>query len=337
MIMPIIISIIIGLSLLFGFLNGLNDSRNVVSTLVSSRAYSPRVALSVTILAEFSGPFIFGSAVANTIGRGLADPSAISLHVILVALVSAIFWNLFSWKTSIPSSSSHALIGGIVGAVSAAAGAQAVQMGGLLKILASLFVSPIIGFFFGFIMLKIIFALCVDSTPRINRFFKKSQIVTAFALGLSHGSNDGQKTMGIITLALVAGGYLKSFEVPIWVVAICAGALTFGTLIGGLLLIRRPGGSFYKIRPVDGFSTQVTSAITVISASLIGGPVSATQVINTAIMGVGAAERANKVRWGIARDIVTAWILTIPATALVAAGVYWWMMYAVAHYGLRIP
>jgi len=320
--MPFILLLIIGLSLLFGFLNGMHDSRNVVSTMVSSRAYSPRVALGVTILAEFSGPFIFGSAVANTIGRGIADPAAISLQVILVALVSAVLWNLFTWKLKIPSSSSHALIGGIVGAVSANAGAWAIQFGGLLKILVSLFASPIIGFVFGFVALKIILALCVNSTPRVNRFFKKSQLITALALGVSHGSNDGQKTMGIITLALVTGGYLPSFVVPLWVVVVCAGALTFGTAVGGWLLIRKPGNSFYKIRPVDGFSTQLTSAITVITASLVGGPVSATQVINTAIMGVGAAERANKVRWGIGQNIVTAWIITIPATALVAAGIY---------------
>lgn len=320
--MPFILLLIIGLSLLFGFLNGMHDSRNVVSTMVSSRAYSPRVALGVTILAEFSGPFIFGSAVANTIGRGIADPAAISLQVILVALVSAVLWNLFTWKLKIPSSSSHALIGGIVGAVSANAGARAIQFGGLLKILVSLFASPIIGFIFGFVALKIILALCVNSTPRVNRFFKESQLITALALGVSHGSNDGQKTMGIITLALVTGGYLPSFVVPLWVVVVCAGALTFGTAVGGWLLIRKPGNSFYKIRPVDGFSTQLTSAITVITASLIGGPVSATQVINTAIMGVGAAERANKVRWGIGQNIVTAWIITIPATALVAAGIY---------------
>ncbi|MBI5950079.1 MAG: inorganic phosphate transporter [Chloroflexi bacterium] len=335
--MSFIIFLIIGLSLFFGFLNGVHDSRNVVSTMVSSRAYSPRVALGVTILAEFSGPFIFGSAVANTIGRGIADPNAISLRVILTALLSAVIWNLLTWKLKIPSSSSHALIGGIVGAVSANAGAQAVQIGGLLKILISLFASPIIGFVFGYIVLRIILALCMNSTPRVNRFFKKSQLITALALGLSHGSNDGQKTMGIITLALVTGGYLKSFEVPLWVMAICAGALTFGTAVGGWLLIRKPGGSFYKIRPVDGFATQVTSALVVIGASIVGGPVSATQIINTAIMGVGAAERANKVRWGIAKDIISAWVLTIPATALVAAGVYRLLLYGIAHYGLPIP
>jgi PiT family inorganic phosphate transporter len=318
-----IVLIIISLALLFGFLNGVVDSRNVVSTMVSSRAYSPRIALGITILAEFSGPFIFGVAVANSIGRGIADPNAMTLQVILVALISSILWNLFSWKLGIPSSSSHALIGGIIGAAFTHAGVKAIQFSGLLKIMLALFVSPIIGFFIGYVILKIILALFVNSSPHINQFFKRGQIVTALALGLSHGSNDGQKTMGIITLALVTGGYLKSFQVPIWVMVICAAALTFGTLIGGSLLIRRPGNSFYKIRPVDGFATQLTSAFIIIGASLFGGPVSATQVINTAIMGVGAAERANKVRWGIARDIITAWVLTIPATAFVAGGIYW--------------
>lgn len=320
--MPPIILIIIGLTLLFGFLNGMHDSRNVVSTMVSSRAYSPQFALGVTILAELSGPFVFGVAVANTIGRGIATPDAISLQVILAALISAVIWNLFTWKLGIPSSSSHALIGGIVGAVSIRAGAQAVQVNGLLKILISLFASPIIGFVIGFVLLKIILILCWKATPRINNFFKKSQLLTALALGLSHGSNDGQKTMGMITLALVTGGYLKSFEVPFWVVTACAIALASGTAMGGWSLIRKPGSGFFKIRPVDGFSTQVTSAIIIIGASIVGGPVSATQVINTAIMGVGAAERANKVRWGIARDIIIAWILTIPATAFLAAGIY---------------
>jgi PiT family inorganic phosphate transporter len=320
--MSSILIAVTALSLLFGFLNGMHDSRNVVSTMVASRAYSPRAALGVTILAEFLGPFVFGSAVAKTIGRGIADPAALSLPAILAALTAAILWNLLTWKLKIPSSSSHALIGGIVGAITAGAGPQAVQMGGLLKVLVSLFASPIIGFVFGFAALKLVFALCANCAPGVNRLFKKSQIFTAFALGLSHGGNDGQKAMGVITLALVSGGYLKSFAVPLWVVFLCAGALTCGTLAGGWLLIRKPGGSYYKIRPVDGFSTQVTSALTVIAASLIGGPVSATQVINTAIMGVGAAERANKVRWGMAKDIIAAWILTIPAAALLAASVY---------------
>ncbi|MBK7449837.1 MAG: inorganic phosphate transporter [Anaerolineales bacterium] len=321
--MPNIIILIICLTLLFGFLNGMHDSRNVITTIVSSRAYSPQIALGITVLAELSGPFIFGAAVANTIGRGIADPASISLKVILIALCSAVIWNLFTWKLGIPSSSSHALIGGIIGAASARAGAGAIQADGLLKILISLFASPILGFVLGFILLRFIFALCVDAPLRINEFFKKSQLLTAIALGLSHGSNDGQKTMGVITLALVTGGYINSFAVPLWVVAACALALSGGTAIGGWVLLRKPGNTYYKIRPIDGFSTQITAALVIIGASIVGGPVSATQVINTAIMGVGAAERANKVRWGTAKDIIAAWILTIPATACISAGMYW--------------
>ena len=320
--MPFIIIAIIALTLFFGFLNGMHDSRNVVSTMVSSRAYSPRVALGITILAELAGPFVFGVAVANSIGRGIADPAVINLQVILVALTAAILWNLLTWKLKIPSSSSHALIGGIIGAASARAGAGAIQVDGLMRILIALFASPIIGFIFGFLLLKLVLALCWNAAPRVNEFFKKSQLLTALALGLSHGSNDGQKTMGVITLALFIGGYIESFSVPFWVMCACALALALGTAIGGWTLLRKPARAYYKIRPVDGFSTQVTSALVIIIASLTGGPVSATQVINTAIMGVGTAERANKVRWGTASDIITAWILTIPATAFVAAGLY---------------
>ncbi|HNO94206.1 MAG TPA: inorganic phosphate transporter [Anaerolineales bacterium] len=321
--MPPIILAIIALTLSFGFLNGMHDSRNVVSTMISSRAYSPRVALGVTILAELSGPFVFGVAVANSIGRGIATPAAINLQVILVALTAAILWNLITWNLKIPSSSSHALIGGIIGAATAHSGADAILVDGLMRILISLFASPIIGFVFGFLFLRLVLELCVDAAPRVNEFFKKSQLLTALALGLSHGSNDGQKTMGVITLALVTGGYIASFSVPIWVMAACACALALGTAVGGWSLLRKPTRAYFKIRPVDGFSTQVTSALVIITASLTGGPVSATQVINTAIMGVGTAERANKVRWGTARDIITAWILTIPATAIFAAGIYW--------------
>ncbi|MEY2817305.1 MAG: hypothetical protein RL275_768, partial [Chloroflexota bacterium] len=281
--MPIIIIVIIALTLFFGFLNGMHDSRNVVSTMVSSRAYSPRVALGITILAELAGPFVFGVAVANSIGRGIADPAVINLQVILVALAAAILWNLLTWQLKIPSSSSHALIGGIIGAASARAGAGAIQVDGLMRILIALFASPIIGFIFGFLLLKLVLALCWNAAPRVNEFFKKSQLLTALALGLSHGSNDGQKTMGVITLALFIGGYIESFSVPFWVMCACALALALGTAIGGWTLLRKPARAYYKIRPVDGFSTQVTSALVIIIASLTGGPVSATQVINTAI------------------------------------------------------
>jgi PiT family inorganic phosphate transporter len=317
------IILLIALALLFTFMNGMHDSRNVVSTVISSRAYSPRVALGVATLAEFSGPFIFGVAVAQTIGRGVVETTAVSIQVLLVALAGAILWNLVTWVIKLPSSSSHALIGGLLGAASAQTGAGAIQAAGLLKILMFLFVSPILGFLFGFILLKIILALSQNATPRVNVFFKRTQLITAIALGLSHGSNDGQKSMGIITLALVTGGYLSTFTVPTWVIALCALAMALGTTAGGWRFIHTVGGVFfYKTRPVDGFTSQVTSALVILSASLFGGPVSATQIINSAVMGVGAAERANKVRWGLVGEIVTAWILTIPATTFVSAGIY---------------
>lgn len=318
----LIIAVIV-LALLFDFLNGIHDSSNVVATMISSRALSPRVALGMTALANFLGPFIFGVAVAETIGHEIVAAETINIQVLLAALASAIFWNLFTWYLGFPSSSSHALVGGFIGAVAIGAGWQAILLHGLEKILIALFVSPIVGFVIGFIILRIILLLCWKATPRVNVFFKRSQIFTALALALSHGTNDAQKTMGIITLALVTGGYLKDFAVPVWVVIICAGMIALGTAVGGWKLIRTLGGKFYKIRPVHGFATQLASAIVITGASLVGGPVSTTQVVSSAIMGVGAAERVNKVRWMIAQEIATAWLLTIPATALVAAGMYW--------------
>jgi PiT family inorganic phosphate transporter len=317
------IVVLILLALFFSFMNGVHDSRNVVSTMISSRAFSPRFALWVTALAEFTGPFIFGSVVAQTIGRGVIVSTAVNQQVLLVALITAILWNLMTWFIKLPSSSSHALIGGLLGAASMRAGAQAVQVDGFLKILLSLFLSPIIGFLIGLILFRIILVLCRNATPRINVFFKKAQLITGLALGLSHGSNDGQKTMGIITLALVTGGYLATFTIPIWVIVLCALALALGTTVGGWRLIHTVGGIlFYKVRPVDGFTSQLTSALVILGASLVGGPVSATQIMNSAIMGAGAAERANKVRWGMVQDIIVAWILTIPATSFVSAGIY---------------
>ncbi len=318
---PFLIVVIL-LALVFDLTNGIRDSSNVVATMISSRAFSPRVALGTTAAAEFLGPFIFGVALATTIGRDIVAPDTINMQVLLAALISALGWNLFTWYLGFPSSSSHALIGGMIGAVFIGASWKAIQIPGLEKILIALFASPIIGFAAGYIILKIVYILCWNATPRINRFFKRSQIITAVSLALSHGANDAQKTMGIITLALVTSGYLQVFAVPFWVIVICAGMIAFGTSVGGWRLIRTLGGKFYKIRPVDGFASQVASAAVILSASLAGGPVSTTQVVSSAIMGVGAAERINKVRWGIVREIATAWLLTIPATALIGAGMY---------------
>jgi inorganic phosphate transporter, PiT family len=319
---PLIIAVII-LALIFDFLNGIHDSSNIVATMMSSRALSPRVALGMTAVAEFCGPFIFGVAVAETIGHEVVASGAISIQVILAALTSAILWNLLTWYLGFPSSSSHALVGGIVGSVVIGAGWHAILLPGLEKILIALFISPIIGLIFGYLIHRLLFLLCWNASPRVNVVFKRGQILTALALALSHGTNDAQKTMGIITLALVTGGYLKVFAVPIWVIIICASMIAFGTAVGGWKLIRTLGGKFFRIRPIDGFSAQLASTIVILSASLFGGPVSTTQVVSSAIMGVGAADRMNKVRWGVAQEIAMAWLLTIPSTALVAAGLYW--------------
>ena len=320
--LSLIIAVIV-LALAYDFLNGVHDSSNVVATMISSRALSPRAALTMTAIAEFSGPLIFGVAVANTIGHEVVAADAISMQVLLAALLSAILWNLLTWYLGFPSSSSHALIGGFVGAVIVGAGWHALQVRGLLKILIALFTSPVIGFMFGFFVLRLIFLLSWNASPRINKYFRRFQVVTSLALALSHGANDAQKTMGIITLALVTGGYLKEFTVPLWVILLCGTMIGLGTSLGGWKLIRTLGRKFYKIRPVHGFASQLTSAVVILTASLVGGPVSTTQVVSSAIMGVGAADRLNKVRWGVATEIATAWLLTIPATALVAAGIYW--------------
>lgn len=319
---PIVIAVI-ALSLLFDFLNGIHDSSNVVATMISSRAFSPRVALGVTAIANFLGPLVFGVAVANTIGHEIVSADAINTQTLIAALASAICWNILTWYLGFPSSSSHALIGGFIGAIVTEAGWQAIQIGGLEKVLIALFTSPIIGYIVGFLLLRFIYALSRNATPKINNVFKRSQMITALALALSHGTNDAQKTMGIITLSLVTGGYLSKFAVPTWVVVLCAGMIGLGTAVGGWKLIRTLGGKFYKIRPVDGFAAQLAGAAVITTASLVGGPVSTTQVVSSAIMGVGAADRLNKVRWGVAQEIAVAWLLTIPATTLVGGGMYW--------------
>jgi PiT family inorganic phosphate transporter len=311
------------LALIFDFLNGIHDSSNIVATMISSRAFGPRFALGVTAAAHFLGPFIFGVAVAKTIGHDVVAEGAIGMNVILAALISAIVWNILTWFLGIPSSSSHALIGGMVGAVVVGAGWSAIQLGGLEKVLIALFASPVIGLLGGYVLTKLVFFLAQSATPRINWFFRRSQIITAIALAFSHGTNDAQKTMGIITLGLVISGQLNTFEVPLWVIAASASAIALGTALGGWRLIKTLGGKFYKIKPVHGFCSQTTSALVILGASLLGGPVSTTQVVSSAIMGVGSAQRINMVRWGVAGEIAIAWLVTIPATGLLAAGIYW--------------
>jgi inorganic phosphate transporter, PiT family len=314
-----VIIVLIAIALFFDFLNGFHDSSNIVATVISSRALPPRLALFITAAAEFAGPFLFGVAVAKTIGAEVVEPHTITLAVIYAALLAAIVWNLITWFFGIPSSSSHALFGGIIGAVVIHAGFGDLHLEGIAKIMIALFTSPLIGLAVGFVLTKLIFALSRGAAPNINNFFRRSQVVTAVALALSHGANDAQKTMGIITLALVTGGQLSVFQVPTWVILLSATAIALGTATGGWRLIRTLGGKFYKIRPVHGFATQISSAGVILGAALLGGPVSTTQVVSSAIVGVGSAERVSQVRWNVAGEIVTAWFLTMPSTALLAA------------------
>ena len=314
--------LVIALALLYAFINGLNDSSSIVATMISSRALSARSARLMTAVAEFLGPLVVGTAVARTIGNVVVNPASISTHVILAAILAAILWNLFTSFLGLPSSSSHALVGGLVGAVVLAAGTHAIQVAALVKILLSLFLSPVIGFGIGFLVLRVIMVLSWEATPGINMLFKRGQILTVIALGLSHSSNDAPKTMGVITLALMTEKYISSFAVPTWVILISALAISAGTAVGRKRLVRTVGGGFYKIEPVDAFCSQLSSAIVIVTSSLLGGPVSATHVLSSTIMGVGAAERPNKVRWNLVQEIAMAWLLTIPLAALLAAGLY---------------
>jgi len=318
---PVLI-IFIATALTFGFLNGFHGSANSVATMISSRAMGPRRALMLSAVAHFAGPFLFGVAVATTIGQEVVQPYANTLAIVLAALLAAIVWNLITWSLGIPSSSSHALIGGLVGATILGYGVDGVQLHGLVKIIAALLLSPLVGLLGGYVFMKMVLFLARGASPRINWFFKRAQTFTALALALSHGANDAQKTMGIITMGLVGAGLLTRFQVPLWVIAASAGAISLGTAMGGWRIIRTLGGRFYKIRPVHGFTTQVTATVVILGAALLGGPVSTTQVVSSAILGVGSAERLSKVRWGVAGHIATAWLLTIPASGLLAALAY---------------
>ena len=314
--------ILIVVALLFDFTNGSNDVSNIIATAVSSRAISQRNALVLMTVAVFIAPFLFGVAVASTLGKGLVDPQAVSLEVVLSAVIAAITWNLTTRHLGIPSSSSHALIGGLLGASILANGFSVVQLPGLFKVLRGLFLSPLLGLLVGLFFTKLVLLLTRYQSTKVNNTFKRLQFFTLLALALSYGTNDAQKTMGIITLGLVSAGVLPVFHVPMWVVVSCATAISLGAAFGGWRLIRTLGGRIYRIRPVNAFSSQFSAALVILSAATTGVPVSSTHVISTAIMGSGAAERPNKIRWQIGRDMLLTWIITIPLSGALAALVY---------------
>ena len=323
------IFILIALALVFDFLNGFHDSSNVVATPISSGAIPPRRALLMAAVAEFIGPFLFGVAVATTIGDGLLVEESITTLTLIAGLVGAIVWNLITWYFGLPSSSSHALIGGLVGAALVESGLQAIQLDGLTKIVIALLLSPILGLAVGYAVMFVTLFASGGATPKVNTYFRRIQYVTLTGLALSHGTNDAQKTMGVITLGLVTAGVLETFEVPVWVIFLCSTAIALGTALGGWRLIRTLGGKIFRIRPVHAFASQVAGGAVIMGAAIAGAPVSTTQVMSTSIVGVGAAERANKVRWTVLRDLLVAWLLTIPAAALVA-GLAMWLILALA-------
>jgi len=310
------------IALAFGFFNGLHDSSNVVATVISTRALSPRRALWLAAIANGVGPLIFGVAVATTIGHEVVAEEAVTLSVVYASLLAAIAWNVVTLLVGIPSSTSHALIGGIVGAVWAGFGVDSILMGGVTKILLALFLSPILGMITGYYIVKLSYFLAQGATPHVNIWFKRGQLLTATTLALSHGTNDAQKTMGIIALGLVATGTINTFSIPTWVILASAVAMGAGTLFGGWSLIRTLGGRFYRVRPVHGFGAQTASSAVILGAALLGGPVSTTHVVSSAIVGAGTADRISKVRWGVFNNIVLSWFLTIPAAAAMGALLY---------------
>lgn len=308
--------------LVYAFFNGFNNSGTLVAAPISTRALPPRLAIALAVVAEFLGPFLFGVAVAATLGRDFLDTSVLNLNALLATAIAVSIWNFATWYLGIPSSSSHALIGGLSGAALAAAGVEVFKPDGLIKIFGALLLSPIVGFLSGYVLLRLTLFLAQGAHPSINNFFRTMQGLTTVALALSHGTNDGQKAMGLMTLGLVVFGAQDNFNIPRWVTVSVAAALALGVASGGYRIVRTLGAKIYRMRPIHGFDSQAASAAVILAASLIGAPVAATHVISTAIMGVGAAQRARGVRWGIVGQILTAWVITIPGVSLCAALVY---------------
>ena len=315
-------AVLLALALTFDFLNGFHDSSNIVATVIASRAMHPRAALILAALAHLAGPFLFGVAVATTVGDELMEASALTTSAVVAALLAAVVWNLVTWYLAIPSSSSHALLGGMLGAGLLAVGLGVVKLQGLLKILLALLVSPLLGLAAGFLIMRLTLWSARRSATSVNQSFRRLQVLTLIGLAFSHGTNDAQKTMGVIALGLVTAGMQEGFFVPIWVVAVSALAIALGTSLGGWRLIRTLGARMYRVRPIHGFAAQIAGAGVILGAALLGGPVSTTQVMSSSIVGVGAGERLSKVRWNILGEMVVAWLLTIPVSAGLAALAY---------------
>jgi len=322
--------------LIFDYTNGFHDASNIIATVIASRAMTPVQAVIIVAIFEFLGPLLGGTAVANTIGKfvDIGDLQSLdAVTIILCGIIGAITWNLGTWWIGIPSSSSHALVGGLVGAVTVSAGANHVVWGfgelfqghftGVTKVLIALVLSPIIGFWAGFMIHRLMRFLLRAAAPVANKYLRRVQFFSSAGLAFSHGANDAQKSMGIITMVLLLGGFITEFHVPFWVILSCSTAITLGIMSGGWRIVRTVGFGIYKVRPLHAFDAQLTSASVIFAASMIGAPVSTTHVVGSSIMGIGASERPKAVRWGKAREILKTWIITIPGSATVAIVSYY--------------
>ena len=321
-----VVALLVFLAIAFDFMNGFHDAANSIATVVSTGVLKPGQAVLFAAAFNLIAIFIFHLSVAATVGKGIVQPGVVDTHVVFGALTGAITWNFLTWYYGIPSSSSHALIGGIVGAVIAKAGAHSLISGGIIKTVAFIFISPLLGFLLGSMMMVVVAWVCRRATPsKVDRWFRRLQLVSAGAYSLGHGGNDAQKTIGIIWMLLIATGYASSTDAspPTWTIVCCYMAIAAGTLFGGWRIVKTMGQRITKLKPVGGFCAETGGALTLFLATALGIPVSTTHTITGAIVGVGSTQRASAVRWGVAGNIVWAWIFTIPASAFVAAIGYW--------------
>jgi PiT family inorganic phosphate transporter len=318
----VLLCLVVLAALLFDYINGFHDTANAIATCVSTRALPVKYAITMAAILNFAGAMAF-TKVAKTIGTGIVSAGQLTQMVILAGVMAAIVWNVITWYYGLPSSSSHAIIGGLIGAVIAHAGASALIMSGIKKIVLALVLSPILGTVAGFVFVIIFSNIFYKSAPTsVNRGFRKMQILSAAAMSFSHGSADAQKSMGVITMALLSYGAISEFSVPLWVKLSCALAMAIGTAIGGWRIIKTVGRDFVKLQPMTGFSVDSASTCVIMGAASIGLPTSTTHVVTSAILGVGLSKSLSAVNWKVAQRIITAWILTIPASALVAYLIY---------------
>ena len=321
-----VVVLLVALALVFDFMNGFHDAANSIATVVSTGVLRPTQAVVFAGFFNIVAIFVFHLSVAATVGKGIVQPGVVDVHVVFGALIGAISWNVITWYYGIPSSSSHALIGGIVGAVMAKSGASVLIAGGILKTVAFIFISPLLGFLFGSLMMVAVAWIFRRARPsKIDKWFRRLQLVSAGAYSLGHGGNDAQKTIGIIWMLLIATGYSAASDTspPLWAIVCCYVAIAMGTMFGGWRIVKTMGQKITKLKPVGGFCAETGGAMTLFIATALGVPVSTTHTITGAIVGVGSTQRASAVRWGVAGNIIWAWVLTIPASAFVAAVAYW--------------